>query len=282
MKTVLEILNLSTTFLQKKGFSQPRRQAEELISEMLRMKRLNLYLEFDRPLDENEIERCRSALARRVKGEPLQYIQGEVEFLECRFKVSSAVLIPRQETEILADRISKELTDLPLENKILWDLCCGSGCLGIALKKRFPMLKVFLSDLSASALEVAKENAKLNQVDVEFREGDLLLPFRGEHAHFIVCNPPYLTEQEWEEASSEVRAFEPKMALVGGTSGVDFYEKLAHELKSFLQPKGRVWLEIGYRQGPAVKRIFSEEGWSHFSVEKDWAGHDRFFSLENE
>lgn len=135
MKTLLEILTLSTNYLQQQGFKNPRRQAEDLISEALGLQRLGIYLEFDRPLSESELEICRNYLARRSKGEPLQYIKGETEFYGCRICLNQNVLIPRQETEILVDLIAKRLEKEDLSRKTLWDVCCGSGCIGIALKK---------------------------------------------------------------------------------------------------------------------------------------------------
>ena len=157
MRTLLEILTLTTEYLQQQGIQNPRRQAEDLISDVLDMPRLKLYLEFDRPLSESELELCRQRLARRAKGEPLQYIKGEVEFYGCRIGLSRDVLIPRQETEILVDIIAKQLEKENLEGKSLWDVCCGSGCIGIALKKKFPQLKVILSDISQEALIMAKK-----------------------------------------------------------------------------------------------------------------------------
>lgn len=132
MRTLLDILTLSTNYLQQHGIQNPRRQAEELMSDVLGISRLNLYLEFERPLSESELEVCRERLSRRAKGEPLQYIKGEMDFYGCRIFLNRDVLIPRQETEILVDLIAKQLEKEELQNKCLWDVCCGSGCIGIA------------------------------------------------------------------------------------------------------------------------------------------------------
>src|ERR1700688_1627240 len=186
MKTLGEILTLSAEFLQKRGIDRPRRQVEELLSFVLKLPRIELYMQYDRPMIEAELIQLREAVKRRAEGEPWQYIAGEVEFLGCRIKVNKNVLIPRQETEILADRILKELPTTPVE---IWDVCTGSGCIGIALKKKRPDCKVILSDISPEALAVAKENAEKNGVEVELLQGDLLGPFHGK-ADIIVCNPP--------------------------------------------------------------------------------------------
>lgn len=282
MKTILEILTLSAAYLEEGGIQNARRQAEELLADALGLKRVDLYLEFERPLTEAEMAVCRSRLMRRRKGEPLQYIQGDVCFQDCLIRVNSNVLIPRQETEILVSKIIKELQSQSLEEKILWDVCCGSGCIGISLKKRFPQLKVILSDLSEEALKLAKENAEQNQVDVEFRHGDLLLPFADEKCHFFVCNPPYISSGNFSTLDKEVRDFEPIMALVGGPTGFEFYKRLANELPPHLFPAGKVWLEIGHEQGNSINEIFNTGKWKNKRIENDWAGLERFFSLEIE
>lgn len=282
MHTILEILNLSTDYLKQKKIPNPRRQAEELMGEILGIGRMELYLEFERPLIDEELTKCRAWLKRLGEGEPIQYIFGEVEFLKCQISVTPDVLIPRQETEILADKIIKEFSVIPLEGKILWDICCGSGCIGIALKKKYPQLKVVASDISTNALEIAKKNATMNEVEIEFFEGDLLEPFRGLKTDFIVSNPPYIAEHELSGLDRQVNAYEPKLALVGGETGLEFYQKLSSNLHSFLNKPGKVWFEIGNGQGEALKRIFLDAFWKSKSIELDWSGKERFFSLEIE
>lgn len=282
MKTVVEILKLSTEYLEKQGLESPRRAAEDVIADALGFTRMRLYLEHDRPLNEEELELIRGRLKRRAQGEPAAYISGQVEFYGCVIQVNKAVLIPRQETEILADKIAQVLRFLPLKGKRFLDLCCGSGCLGIAMKKKFPDLEVILSDLSHEALEVAKANALKNDVHVEFLEGDLLEPIKNGKVDLIVCNPPYISEDEYAALSPEVRNFEPKSALVGGQDGLQFYRRLKEALPLHLYPSGKVWLEIGSGQGMDVLKLFSGPIWKSVRLEKDWAGHDRFISLEIE
>lgn len=282
MKSILEVLNLSASYLKEKGIENPRRQAENLIADAIGAERLDLYLYFDRPLNEEELTKCREGLARRVKREPLQYIRGEVEFYHCKFKVNSQVLIPRQETEILVDKVVSCLSKIDLNGKVLWDICCGSGCIGIALKKQFPMLKVVLSDLSRSALEVAEENSRINEAEVETRLGDLLAPFQEEKADFVICNPPYIPESQFDGLDPEVKLYEPKIALIGGATGLEFYRRLEKELPQHLNPSAMVWFEMGCGQGNGLLQIFSSGFWKKKEVEKDWAGHDRFFFLETE
>lgn len=281
MKTIQETLLLSTEYLTKKGIPNPRREAEEALSVSLGMSRMDLYLSFDRPLVQNELEKCRELLTRRGKGEPYAYINGQVEFYGCQILVDPSVLIPRQETEILVDKVAKELQKMDLGHKKLWDICCGSGCIGIALKKKLPELQLSMSDLSARALNITKKNAELNQVDAQIFEGDLFQPFEG-MCDYLVCNPPYVSEAEFNDLEREVKEYEPKLALVAVDNGLDFYRRIAKNLKRYLSPGGKAWFEIGHGQGDDVAKIFINEGWTRCQVEKDWAGHDRFFSLENE
>ncbi len=190
MKTILDIILLSGAFLEQKGVKNGRRQAEEVIADSLGVKRLDLYLRYDYPLSEEELSLCRAALARRAKREPLQYIAGNVTFCNLSLKVSPAVLIPRFETELLVDKIQHYLSGSSLADKVLLDLCTGSGCIGLSLKKKFPELHVVLSDLSEEALAVAKHNAEAHHLNVEFSSGDLFESLKGRKFHFFVCNPP--------------------------------------------------------------------------------------------
>jgi release factor glutamine methyltransferase len=273
MKTVGELIALSTEFLQKKGASSPRRSAEELLSSLLKIARLDLYLKFDQPVEESEITAYREMIRRKGAGEPWQYIVETVEFCGLFLRVMPAVLIPRQETEILASEIGKRLPAGPLE---VWDLCSGSGCIGLALKKAHPEWSVTLTDLSPKALELARENAESNGLQVEILQGDLLEPLQGRQADVIVCNPPYIGETEYLSLSPEVREFEPKTALIAGPTGLEFYVRLATELPRVLRPGGKIFLEIGHAQGEAVQHLFSTPPWSDVRLEADWSGHDRF------
>ncbi len=197
----------------------------------------------------------------------------EVEFFRCRIKLTPHVLIPRQESEILI------FYALPhIKGGILLDLCTGSGCLGLAIKKARPDMHVILSDISHEALECARNNAALNQLDVEFLEGDLLEPLGDRKVDYVICNPPYVSDEEYEHLDSSVRDFEPKLALVGGKEGLDFYSRLSKSLKGHINEGAKIFFEIGKDQGEKVLNLFSD--WEKKEVIKDWAGHDRFVFLE--
>lgn len=282
MKALLDILKLSTDYLEKKGVERPRRQAEEILSIVLKIPRLDLYLNYEKPLQEEELNRIRELLKRRGEGEPCQYLKGEVLFYNNRIQINHSVLIPRQETEILADLICKDLDMESLSCKVFLDLCTGSGCLALAIKKNFPDLMVYGSDKSPEACHLAKQNALLNNLDIEFLEGDFFGPFEGKQTDFIVCNPPYVSESEWDQLEREVRDYEPKMALVAGADGLDFYRRLAIEVKNYINRPAKLYLEIGATQGELVKKIFCSQGMEKGRVVQDWSGKDRFFFLEIE
>jgi len=280
MKPLGEVLTLTSDFLKKKEIPRARRVAEELIAHVLGIKRLELYMQFDRPLVESELEEIRLLLKRAMQGEPVEYILGELTFYHCTIGVTKDVLIPRPETEILVDSACRLLKDC--QGKVAWDLCTGSGCIGISIKKACPELVVSLSDLSEAALQLAGKNAERNGVDVELRQGDLLAPFAGRKADILFCNPPYVSSSEYGSLDPSVKHFEPEMALVGGEEGMAFYERLKNDLPGYLNLGAKVFLEIGSKQGSALLQLFSESHWKNQRIEKDWAGHDRFFFLEFE
>jgi release factor glutamine methyltransferase len=282
MKTLGEILTISAGFLKEKKCPRFRRAAEELIAHVLKLKRLDLYMLFDRPVQETELEILRPFLKRAAKGEPVEYIIGEVLFYHCQLSIGPSVLIPRPETEILVDLACRMLRTADLHQKNAWDLCTGSGCIGIAVKKANPDLCISLSDISEKALEIAAMNACRNDVQIEFLKGDLLAPFDGRKADFIFCNPPYISSEEFLTLDPSVKDYEPLEALIDGDDGLSFYRRLENELPSYLNPQAKIFLEIGRDQGKSVLNIFSRKGWKNRRVEKDWAGHDRFFFLEFE
>ncbi|KAF3361423.1 Release factor glutamine methyltransferase [Chlamydiales bacterium STE3] len=282
MKTLSELIHLSASYLKLKGIDSARRVAEDLIADALHLKRLDLYLLYDRPIQEDELTELRVRLSRRAKGEPAQYISGFVDFYDCCIKVTPSVLIPRQETEILVDRVVGDLEQTSLQGKVLLDLCCGSGCIGIALKKRFPQLQVVSSDISSGALAIAKDNAFANGVDICWVQGDFLEALPYQQFDFVVCNPPYVSEIAYETLDPSVKCYEPKLALVASDNGLFFFKRFALEGKKLLSSKAKVWFEIGFDQGNALNQIFQEPFWRNLRLEKDWAGHDRFFSLETE
>jgi release factor glutamine methyltransferase len=282
MKTLGEVLQLSTDYLSKKEIVNPRRSAEELLAFFLKKERIELYMSFDQPMEEAELEQFRPLLKRAAQKEPIAYITEHVSFFHCDIKVNRSVLIPRPETEILTTLIAKDLAQRKREGKIFLDLCCGSGYMGIAVKKAFPELDVILIDLSSEAIALARENAERNQVDVTLLAGDLFAPLIGLKVDFLACNPPYIAAKDYEALDASVRLYEPSLALIGGATGLEIFQRIFKEAPTHLAAGAKLYFEIGFDQKEALLAIAASPPWQKQRIEKDWAGHDRFFFLENE
>ncbi len=203
-------------------------------------------------------------LQRRESGEPLAYILGYREFFSRRFRVDSNVLIPRQETEVLVETA----LELPVDRLKALDIGTGSGCIAITLKLERPNWEVWATDISSSALQVARENAETLGADITFRHSNLLEQLAGEKFDLIVSNPPYIGRNEI--IPREVREFEPDSALFADDNGLAIYRQLAATIKDHLTPGGRVILEIGQEQGLAVSALYPGS-----EIIKDLSGNDR-------
>lgn len=201
---------------------------------------------------------------------PLQHITGEQEFMGIPFLVNDKVLIPRQDTEILVEEAMKAVK----EGARILDVCTGSGCIIISLLKLVPGIRGTACDLSGEALQVAAENARRQEVDVDFRQGDLLEPIEGRF-DVIVSNPPYIPTGEIETLMEEVRLFEPVTALDGREDGLYFYRRLAAESPEYLKAGGWLMVEIGCGQGVQVAELMRKAGFCDVAVQKDLAGLDR-------
>ena len=214
--------------------------------------------------------RLEELVSRRKSGEPLQYILGKWEFMGLPFYTRPCALIPRQDTETLVEQVLKIVKP---GMKVL-DLCTGSGCVLISVLKNAPELTGMGSDISKTALLVAKENAKLHEVDAEWVRSDLFDNIT-ETFDVIMANPPYIPTGEILSLMPEVRDFEPENALDGGADGLDFYRKIAGQVKDYLNPGGYVYMEIGYDQGEAVSELMRNAGFTEVEVIKDLARNDR-------
>ena len=212
-------------------------------------------------------------LKRRAAGEPIQYITGECEFYGLPFRVTADVLIPRPETEHLVETVLR-LAAHCAHPRIL-DVGTGSGAIAVALAKHCSGARLTATDLSASALDLAKENAARNQVNVRFLEGDLLEPVAGETFDVIVSNPPYVAVGDRASLSVEVRDFEPAQALFAGPHGLDVYRRLIPAAHSALAPGGSLALEIGYGQADAVRALMQDTGFTSVEVVPDLQGIPR-------
>ena len=226
--------------------------------------------------DQPEEERLSYYREQRSLGVPHAYITGSVEFFGVDLTINSNCLIPRQETEVLVSKI----VDIIPENGSVLDLCCGSGAIGLALKKHRKDLFVTLLDVSKKSLELAQKNSQDNGLEVCFLLGDFLKPLGNRKFDYIVCNPPYIAEGDFETLEKEVKNFEPKIALTAGNGGLYFYEILAKQGVSHLTRGGKLVLEIGFDQRESIMGLFDGTSWKGKRVEKDYAQNDRFFFVE--
>lgn len=222
-----------------------------------------------------KMSRLHRLLAERKRHVPLQYLMGSAPFMGYTFFVNEHVLIPRQDTECLVERSLELLKEFPAYPSLdVLDLCTGSGCIGISIKKAAPAARVLLSDISKEALAIARKNALALDADVEICQGDLFEPVKGSY-HMIISNPPYIPSAKISELMPEVRDYEPGQALDGGRDGLDFYRRIVHGAKDYLKDGGYLLFEIGMDQGPALEEIFMSEGYKDIMIRKDLAGLDR-------
>lgn len=279
--TVLEVIQRSADYLARKGVESARLQAELLLAHVLHKPRLKLYLEFERVLDESELAALRELVRRRGAREPLQYLVGSVNFCGLELAVSPAVLIPRPETELLAERAWTFLAGRagsPEASPAALDFGTGSGCLAISLAVHCPAARVWAVDLSPAALEVARANAARHGVEARIHfvqsDGFAALP-AGERFDLIVANPPYIPTAEIARLQPEVRDHEPRAALDGGPDGTAVIRRLAAGSAAWLKPGGRLMFEVGDGQADAATALLTAAGWGGVKVENDWTNRPR-------
>lgn len=279
--TVLEVIQRGAEFLAKRGVDSPRLQVELLLAHRLKIPRLKLYLDFERPLSEADVTALREMVAQRGDRVPLQHIVGTACFYGLDFLVGPDVLVPRPETELLVEKAIAWLNQraaLRAEPLAVLDVGTGSGCIAITVAKQYPQIAVQAVDVSAPALSLARHNASRIGVAerVTFIESDGLRALStGLRFDLILSNPPYIATGEIEGLEPEVREHDPRLALDGGTDGLTFYRRLASELEAVLQPHGCVMLELGDGQASAVAQIFVEEKWIVEAVYPDYSAQPR-------
>lgn len=268
--TYREAVEFGTKCLTDAGVPDAALDAWYLLQMVCKIERSYYYVHGEEDITQDAQKEYEIAVQKRAEHIPLQYIIGEQKFMGLRFKVNSNVLIPRQDTETLVEQVLKIVKP---GMKVL-DLCTGSGCVLISVLKNAPELTGMGSDISKTALLVAKENAKLHEVDAEWVRSDLFDNIT-ETFDVIMANPPYIPTGEILSLMPEVRDFEPENALDGGADGLDFYRKIAGQVKDYLNPGGYVYMEIGYDQGEAVSELMRNAGFTEVEVIKDLARNDR-------
>lgn len=277
MPTILELINLTTDYLDKKGISSARINAELMLSDVLKCKRLDLYLSFDKPVGENEISLYRDYLRRRATFEPLQYILGKVEFFGYEFLVNPDVLIPRQETEILVEKIIDEIKSGQISS--LLDIGTGSGIIPICVAKKYENLIIDAVDICEKALANAKNNADLLQLGnrINFERVDIL---NGKHDYekkydLIVSNPPYVSKDDYRSLQREIIDFEPSLAVTDNNDGLTFYREIIKFSKKTLNSKGMLFFEVGQGQALQVEDLLINNGFVEVVKTKDYSQIDR-------
>jgi release factor glutamine methyltransferase len=276
MLTVLEIIKRTTEFLAKRGVESARLNAELIVGHALGLPRMQLYLQFERPLTEAELEVVRPLVKRRGNREPLQYIVGHAEFAGLRLKVDRRALIPRPETEYLVELIAQRLTQPPAT---ILDLGTGTGALALVLASRYPTATVTAVDQSAEALALAIENATATGLAdrVRLLASDWFAALdTTEKFELIVANPPYLSAQEVAEAAPEVRDHEPRTALVAADDGCAELERILREARPRLPAGGLLACETGIAQHRRLGEQAHACGYARTESLKDLSGRDRY------
>ncbi|MDO9068522.1 MAG: peptide chain release factor N(5)-glutamine methyltransferase [Deltaproteobacteria bacterium] len=254
--TTLKVLNWTKEFLASKGVLNARLESEWLLCAATGLDRVGLYLNFEKPLIDSELSVFRAMVARRAMREPLQHILGTQEFCGLEFEVTPDVLIPRHDTETL---VNESIMRMPGARSIL-DVGTGSGCIAVTLARQLPAAAVTATDISESALAVARRNAERHSVDIDFLAGSLFAPLVGRRFDLVVSNPPYIPENDIAALEPEVRDFDPHGALNGGSDGLNFYRALIPEAIDYLNPGGFLLLEIGIGQADDVAQLFLAAG----------------------
>lgn len=271
--TVLALLKWTANYFAGKGIENGRLDAELLLAEILHLNRIGLYLNFDRPVQNDELAAFRALIARRARREPIAYILGHCEFWSLTFKVSPEVLIPRGDTETLVEAALKVLP----QGGTLLDIGVGSGAIALAIAHERPDAQVEGIDLSPAALAIATENAQRLGLAgrVALRQGDLFALDGSRQYDVIVSNPPYIAVGEKATLMPEVRDFEPALALFAGDDGLDCYRALIPAAKEKLKCFGTLLVEVGVGQAAAVTELFAVAGYAEIFSCRDLSGIER-------
>ncbi len=259
--------------------AEPRPSAEVLLAHLLSKDRLFLYLNYERPMEKEELAEFRTLVKRRLGGEPNQYITGMQEFWSLPFRVSPDVLIPRPETEVLLETVLEFLGSPEREVRIL-DLGTGSGAIAVALARELGAIKIVATDWSMAAVKLAQENARLNQIDsrIHFVCADMFSAFSRSSAKFTVVatNPPYISHAEFSNLSPEIRDYEPRDALDGGPDGLAAIRRIIQEAPTVLSHKGGLIMEMGAEQAESVSALVEDsQHYESYKIIKDYSGLDR-------
>ena len=279
--TIQKLLNWVTEYLTSKGIESPRLSSELLLSNVLELKRIDLYTQFDKQVPQDQLDKLHELVKCAGLYEPVAYLTGKTEFYSLELDITSDCMIPRPETELLVQR-AIEFLRTRSGVQYVCDLCTGSGCIAVAIAKNFPDARITATDISAAALEVADRNIEKHRLKEQVRLlcGDLFEPVIQQldvsHFDLIVCNPPYVSTSEYENLDKNIKDYEPQSALLAGEDGMDVYQKIVEKVDDFLKPGAALMLEIGYAQGPTVRELLEQTGtFGEIKIEKDFHDNDR-------
>jgi release factor glutamine methyltransferase len=279
--TIQKLLNWTTEYLTNKGVDSPRLSSELLLSHALGLKRIELYTQFDKQVPQQQLDLLHEMVKRAGLHEPVVYLTGKTEFYSLELDITADCLIPRPETELLVQR-AIEFLRTRSGIQYICDLCTGSGCIAVAIAKNVPDARVTATDISAAALEIAARNVEKHRLKerIQLLCGDLFEPIIQQldvnQFDLIVCNPPYVSTAEYEKLDKNVKDFEPASALLAGFDGLDVYLRIIKKVDEFLKPGAALMLEIGYAQGPAVRKLLEQTGaFAQIKIEKDHQDNDR-------
>jgi release factor glutamine methyltransferase len=279
--TIQKLLNWVTRYLTDKGVDSPRLSAELLLSHTLEMKRIELYTQFDKLVTKQQLDHLHNLVKRAGQHEPICYLTGKTKFYFLELEVSPDCMIPRPETELLAER-AIEFLQKRFGRQRVCDLCTGCGCIAIAIAKNFAQADITATDISDAALVLAAKNVEKHQLKdrIKLLCGDLFDPLipqmDTERFDLIVCNPPYISAPEFEKLDKNVKDYEPRLALFAGDDGLDVYRRITEKADSFLKAGAALMLEIGYAQGQAVRELLEKAScFTEITIEKDHHNNDR-------
>jgi release factor glutamine methyltransferase len=280
--TLREAIREAETVLVSADSPHPKLDAEALLLLALGREGDRAYLlaHPDLVLDCATATRYWELVEQRATGKPMQYITGHQEFWGLDFMVTPDVLIPRPETEHSVEAVIEIVHRRALEAPEILDVGTGSGCIAVALARALPNASVTALDISAHALAIARRNIERHQVRVELLESDLLTAVVGRKFDIVVSNPPYIGTEHPENAQRQVRDFEPALALWGGTTGLEIYERLVPQAHAALKPGGHLVFEIGYSIESAVRALLSEAEWEQVEVVPDLQGIPRVITAQ--
>lgn len=272
--TVLKLLEWSKGFFADRGHASPRLDAELLLAHVLGIDRVQLYVQFDRPLDGAELDAYRALVKRRAQHEPVAYLIGTRGFWTLDLATDARALVPRPDTEVLVEEALKRVpAEAPCS---VLDLGTGTGAVALAIRSERPNATVTATDIDPQTLQLAAENAAQLGLEVELVESDLFRALGGRAFDVIVSNPPYVADGA--ELGAGVREFEPAKALFAGADGLDVLRVLVPQAREHLAPGGALLVEIGWDQAAAVQALFADAGFTEVAVRKDYGDHDRVVS----